>query len=402
MNQFIAVARKEFLLILPRPALWIQLILLPAVLVILISFAFQNVLGSPKRLPLPIVDLDNSTESRFLVDTLSGTGYLDVHREVPMNPAFTESDAIARFDRGRRPAVLVIPRGYKDAILNGGGTELRLFTDPAQPSPAFLVGTAVQAVADQLSFTEAGVRIAVSQSSRDPGLVRADVVDGVSSFVNSPPLQPQISLSSAGRGLPSPFEQTVPAFTMWFSSVISSYLYFIMLAERRDWGAGSRIATIAVPWWPHWLGKAAVAYAVGAFQFIFMMGGARLLFGMELGSIVNLAGVVAVFLLVPISVGIAVAAFTRTVVTADSTFALWANIAPILGGLLVPVFLLPTFLGAVARISPYYWSLRATQEITIRGGSIADVWFELAILLAMATGVLAVSLPRFNYRRTSA
>jgi ABC-2 type transport system permease protein len=399
MNRFAAVVRKEFLLILPRPALWIQLIVLPAVLVVLISFAFQNLLGSPDRLPLLVLDLDDSSESEFLVSTLGGTGYLDVDREVSASSDVTESEAITKFDRGRRPAVLVVPDGYGDALIEGNKTSLLLYTDPGQPSPSFLIQTALQAVADQLSFTEAGVRIAIAQSSRDPSLVRTDVMNGVASFIASPPLQPELSLSKEGRGLPSPFEQTVPAFTMWFSATISSYLYFIMLQERREWGTGSRIATIAMPWWPHVLGKGVVAYAFGVFQFIFMMGAARLLFGMELGSVLNLACVVGVFLLVPICIGIAVASFTRTVAAGDSAFSLWANIAPIVGGLLVPVFLLPALLGAFARVSPYYWSLRATQEVTIRGASIADVWLELAVLVAFAAAILAVSLPRFNYRR---
>lgn len=402
MRQFIAVTRKEFLLILPRPTLWIQLILMPTVLIILISFAFQNVLGSPKRLPLPVVDLDHSAQSSSLVNALASTGYLDLEREALIDSDFTEEKAISRFERGRRPAVLVIPTGYGAEILGGGAVDLKLYTDPAQPSPAFLVQTAVQAVADQLSFTEAGVRIATSQSARDPSAVRADVQAGVSTFLSSPPIRPVVVLSKNGRGLPSPFEQTVPAFTMWFSATIASYLYYIMLVERREWGIGSRIATIAGRSWPHVLGKAAVAYTLGLFQFIFIMGAARLIFGMELGSITNLAGVIAIFLLIPIAVGIAVGAFAKTVVAGDSMFSLWSNIVPIIGGLLVPVFLLPGFLRAIARLSPYYWSLRATQDITIRGGSITDVWLELTVVLVFVGLLLAVGLPRFNYRRSRA
>lgn len=399
MRRFLAVVRKEFLLILPRPALWIQLIVMPAVLVILISFAFQNVLGSPDRLPLLVVDLDDSDQSVALVETLEGTGFLDVRRETSANASFGETDAIARFDRGRRPAVLVVPPEYEEAVLGGRAVEPKLYTDPAQPSPAFLLETAVQAVADQLSFTEAGVRVAVPLSARDPALVRADVANGVASFLTSPPLQPEVVPSNEGRGLPSPFEQTVPAFTMWFSMTITGYLYWIMLAERREWGAGARIATVAGPWWPHVLGKAAVAYAFGVFQFVFMMGAARVLFGMELGSISNLAGVIAVFLLVPIAIGIAVAGYAKTIVAADSIHSLWSNIMPILGGLLVPVFLLPGALAAVARLSPYYWSLRATQEVTVRGGNLADVWMDVTIILVFVIVLLAVGLPRFSYRK---
>jgi len=402
MRQLLAVVRKEFLLITPRPALWIQLIVMPAVLVMLISFAFQNVLGSPERLPLPVVDLDDSEHSAALVATLDGTGYLDIRREVTDDADFGESDAIAKFDRGRRPAVLVIPNGYGHAVANGSSTELILYTDPAQPSAAFLVETAIQAVADQLSLTEAGVRIALSISQRDPAMVRTDVVTGVSAFIGAPPLRPEIITSDEGRGLPSPFEQTVPAFTMWFSAAIGSYIYWIMLVERREWGVGGRILSIAGGWWPHILGKAAVAHGFGLVQFMFMMGAARLLFGMEVGSVANLAVVVAVFLLIPIAVGVAVAAFTQTVVSADSIFGVWTNIMPIIGGLLVPVFLLPGVLEGVARISPYYWSLRATQEVTIRGGTLADVWLELLVIAGFAGALLAIALPRFSYRMRGA
>jgi ABC-2 type transport system permease protein len=398
MRAFAAIVRKELLLIAPRPALWISLIVFPAVLIILISFAFQNVLGSPDRLPLAVVDLDDSDHSGLLVNALESTGYLEIDRDVAPGSDFTESNAIAKFDRGRRPAVLVIPNGYADAVADGGSIELVLYTDPAQPSAAFLIETAIQAVADQLSLTEAGARLAVALSERDPASVRADVANGVSAFIAAPPLRPEIITSEQGRGFPSPFEHTVPAFTMWFSGVIGSYLYWIVLRERRDWGVGGRILSIAGRWWPHVMGKAAVAYMFGVLQFTFMMGAARLLFGMELGSIANLAAVVAVFLPVPIATGVAVAAFARTVVSADSIFGLWTNIMPILGGLLVPVFLLPDVLERIARVSPYYWSLRATQEVTIRGGALADVWLEVLVMAGFAGALLAVALPRFNYR----
>jgi len=399
MSGFLAVMRKEFLIIAPRPPLWIGLLLFPAILVLLISFAFQNLLGSPARLPLPIVDLDGSPASSLLVSALESTDRLDISYKRGSGPTFGEADALDAFQRGRRPAVLVIPDGYGESFAAGRRVDLVLYTDPAQPSPAFLVRVGIQAVVDQLSLTEAGVWLASKYAGGDDARVRTAISEGVSGFVNAPTIRPDLQLSGKGRGLPSPFEQTVPGFTMWYSAILSSYLLFVMIQERRDWGVGARLAASPAPAWTHVVGKALVAYLLGIVQFVIMMGAANLAFGMELGSIPDLAAVIAVFLLIPIAVGIGIAAFASTIVVADGVFGVWSNVGPLLGGLLVPVFLLPRFLREIAKISPYYWSLQAVQEVTVRNGSLREVWSDLAIIAAFVVALLIVGIPRFSYRQ---
>lgn len=397
MRYVLAVVEKELAVALRRPIVYINLLLVPAVLALLASFAFRDILGSSGRLPLLVVDLDGSAASSQLSHALSSIGDLRITRDVRSGGAVTENSAVAGFQHGRRPAVLVIPSGYGAAVASGRHLTFTLYTDPAQPGPAALIQSAIQAELDRVALTATGVRLAEAQRPRDAS-VRAAVEGGIADFLASPPVMVAATPSHEGSGLPSPWEQTVPGFAILFSSSLASRFFTPTDQERRIFGIGNRLYSLHAPRWCHIAGKLLATFLFGAAQFAILLTAAHMLFDMKVGSAPTLAVVVAAYLLIPVSVGVAVTAVFKTRGTAGAFIDAWGTLMPTLGGALIPVFLLPGVLSALAHVTPYYWALQGMQDVMVRGATLADVWLNLLIMIGFAVVVLAVFVPRFSYR----
>jgi ABC-2 type transport system permease protein len=95
--------------------------------------------------------------------------------------------------------------------------------------------------------------------------------------------------------------------------------------------------------------------------------------------------------------GILIAAIARTEnqIGGLSNVLVW--VMGILGGGIVPLFLLESFLGPVPRIVPHYWAIRAYNDLMIRGLGLADVTTESAVLLGFTALFFAIGLWRFEY-----
>jgi ABC-2 type transport system permease protein len=95
--------------------------------------------------------------------------------------------------------------------------------------------------------------------------------------------------------------------------------------------------------------------------------------------------------------GIAIAAIARTEnqISGMSTLLLWGM--GLLGGSLVPLFVLERFLGPIPMIIPHYWANRALDDLLIRGLGMADVSLDLVVLLGFTLLFFVIGLWRFDF-----
>lgn len=72
-----------------------------------------------------------------------------------------------------------------------------------------------------------------------------------------------------------------------------------------------------------------------------------------------------------------------------------------LGGIWVPVELLPPVMKKIALVSPLHWGLDAVHHLILRNGSIKDVWLHIALLLAFGFILWLISILLGRTRRYS-
>jgi len=97
--------------------------------------------------------------------------------------------------------------------------------------------------------------------------------------------------------------------------------------------------------------------------------------------------------------GIAIAAIARTEnqISGLSTLLLWGM--GLLGGSLVPLFILERFLGPIPMIVPHYWANRAFDDLLIRGLGVGNIALDLGALFGFCLLFFVIGLWRFDFER---
>lgn len=115
-----------------RPVCWIGFFVLP----LLLTFMFTNLMevGLPTRIPAAIVDMDHTTMSRDLTQTLNGMQMVHITKA-------TESYTEARRDmqQGEIFGYFLIPRNFEQDLLSGRRPVITFYTNMAYYVPANLL-----------------------------------------------------------------------------------------------------------------------------------------------------------------------------------------------------------------------------------------------------------------------
>jgi ABC-2 type transport system permease protein len=77
-------------------------------------------------------------------------------------------------------------------------------------------------------------------------------------------------------------------------------------------------------------------------------------------------------------------------------------IAAALGGVMVPVYAMPTFMQTISVISPLAWGLNGTLDVFVRGGGVIDVLPEAASLGAFFAACVMLAWVWQRQRRSGA
>ncbi len=130
-----AIAAKDLRLFFRDRVGLLLAFLMPAALVLAFGFMMQKAFGGEDggmaRAELWVVDQDGSAASRAFVDDLRGLAMLEV-RPAPDDAPLSLEGAEASLRKGRAHHVLVLPRGFGDALAAGELPELRMLRDPGR------------------------------------------------------------------------------------------------------------------------------------------------------------------------------------------------------------------------------------------------------------------------------
>jgi ABC-2 type transport system permease protein len=64
---------------------------------------------------------------------------------------------------------------------------------------------------------------------------------------------------------------------------------------------------------------------------------------------------------------------------------------------MVPMFVMPPFMQAIAHVSPIYWGIEAYQDVILRQAAFSVVAVKIGVLLAFAATFSLISILRFRW-----
>lgn len=369
------------------------LFVLPLVFILVMSLALQDLFEARagRGIGVLVIDRADSPQSHDLYDRLASNEAFTVRRAVTV-----PNDAdMRRLLRGSANAFAIdIAADYESRI-----------AELASDSPEPLVR--VTAASDTTKQTElifvAALQGAVERQRAALLMTRIGyLVPEGEEAASERRIAVSYAYAPAGGQAPTAVQQNVPAwlvFALFFVAIPFSNSFI----RERQVGAQRRLRTTNIGAFTQFFGKLAPYFVINQLQVVLMLAAGVYLVPLLGGHALQLNG--DPFALVVLSFALSIAALgyaliiavtAKTTEQASLTAGLGNIVLAVIGGVMVPKFVMPEALQQIAGLSPMSWGVDGFLELFLRGGGSADIWPELAKLAAF--GLVALALARVLYR----
>lgn len=418
--------KKELLLQIRDIGGLVILFVMPLLLLITITVvqkgSFDSLTGA--KIPVLLVDNDQDSISYAIQKELGSIGNFTLVNQINGIPVIEEEAKQAVF-KGDFQLAIVLPANMTsdlnrqvqqnvDRIMSEfsyaeedtvavenlpvAGKEIRLYFDPAT-QPSFK--TAVKSSIDKLVATiETGRIYAKFQEQL------SDEVDDAfeqKAFISFKEIGPE----KEGEEIkPDAGQHNVPAWTLFAIFFIIVPLSINIVKEKSQ-GTMIRLITNPVPYYVFILGKTISYLFISLIQFYLMLAVGVYLFPLmgipafEIDNNFLKLSVLAIFSgLAAIGTGIAVGTIATTQEQSAPFGATFVVILAAIGGVWVPVFIMPKVMQAISKISPMNWALNGFYDVLLRNGSWIDIMPEIILLFLFFGLTIAIAIIYDKKKRT--
>ena len=190
--------------------------------------------------------------------------------------------------------------------------------------------------------------------------------------------------------------QAVPGLAVTYMFFLVGHIGVTMFREH-GWNTWLRLRTSPASGLEVVLGRAVSPMVAAIVHLTILMSIGSLVFGLSVrGSLVALALVGLSLSACLVAYGFALVAALRTVMRLNAVASLTAMLFGAIGGALIPISLVPSWLRPISPLTPTYWAMRGMRSVIVDGGGVVDVLAPVLVLLSMAAVCVAVTGYRFR------
>ena len=449
MKKFLAILKKDTLLMIRDwPGLAI-LFIMPALLLIIITFTQESAIPSKRSgMRIGLADSDSADFGRMLINDLGNSGYFN------FTAYGTPEEARSAVLSGECQIAVIVPDSATEKLydlldIKSENSSVKAVKDPEKLSGViFMYDPAIQKVfkdAVQMPVTsliqltavkvlmtkyteEVNERVIENSSEMTSELSKGDIFSGIpdlpykqgiinkfreelkkkerelnkielpfSPSFNSSLVEVEEMPARSNRPdfRPGVLQNNIPAFTLFAMFFIVIPLAGSIINEKNH-GTFDRIRTMPVAYFQVVSAKVAVFLVLCSLQFIFLLFIGKYIMPLmgeqtTLDLKVNIPALltaIASSSLAAIGFGIMVGAFSKTHGQAATFGSVMVVVLALLGGIFVPVHMLPETLKTVSYISPLRWGTDAFLGVFARYQGIGGILSEIALL----TGFFMISI----------
>jgi ABC-2 type transport system permease protein len=453
LRKFLAIVQKEYLLLLRDIPALATLFVMPAILLIVITLSQESaMLKDNSGMKIILVNSDSSVMGNTIVDDIKKSGSFNV------TIYSSEEEARAAVIKGYFQLAVIIPDSateklvslvkvnnqkksgiqdkiagisfvfdpavqsmYKEAVSGPLEQLIRLsalkilmeeYKDIVKNNNERQVSELETAFASQEfrnKIPDFPYRDELIRKFRDEILSRmkqrqeTKLPDNPLFFTEILKINEEVAVDKSSKFKPNPLQNNVPAFTLFAMFFIVIPLAGSILSEKNQ-GVYDRVRTLPVSYLWIISAKIWVFLSVCICQFIVLM-----CIGIYLMPVLSdlppldLNVSYPALILALLASGLAATGFGIIVGTVAETHGQAATfgsvmvvILAMLGGIFVPVHMLPDSLKSISWISPLRWGTDAFLGVFARSGGISGIWTELFLLIGFFSISLAVSVRLFN------
>jgi ABC-2 type transport system permease protein len=198
--------------------------------------------------------------------------------------------------------------------------------------------------------------------------------------------------------IPNSVQHNVPAWALFAIFFIVVPLS-INLVKEKSQGTSVRVRVSPTPYYIHILGKTFTYLIICVIQFLLMVAVGIWIFPLMDLPQFDVSGKMFHLLIVTLFAGLAAIGFGILIGTVSNTQeqsapfgATSVVVLAAIGGIWVPVFLMPEFMQKIAQFSPMNWGLNAYYDIILRNSGIGEIAKELIFLFLFYIAMVTVSL----------
>lgn len=360
------------------------LFIMPMVFIIVMSMALKDVYTpATKSLAYAVVNQDQGKTADKLIERWTQ----EAGAAQPL-PEQWQDEVRA----GRLKYVLLVEAGFSkvmDDLASHGDAKARLLTEPGLDNGVFATNRMrLLAIAAQLRVEGLLAKL--------PRQLNTSALTG-----DAPVAAERMSVGPR----PTAVQQNVPAwlvFGMFF--VVASIAG--LFVEERACGALARLRSLGVKPWLLIVSKIVPYLAVNGVQAALMLAVGVWLMPQIGGEGLSLQGIDwGALLLMLLAISLAAVSLALTVACLVSTHAQAATLGPILnvlmaalGGVMVPLFVMPPVMQKIAAYSPMNWGLEGLLDVLLRNGDVASVLSQVGRLAGFSTLMLMIAFLLFRRR----
>ncbi len=426
MHKFLAIFKKEILLLIRDKSGLAILFLMPMTLVFIMTLIQDSTFKTLNEAGIPVILVDNDHDSLSVavIEGLSHTSACSLTTHLNGKPATIEN-AEKAVAEGKFMIGIVIPEGATKAIksnvrslveraladssvsqaefpeLKQDSVLITIFVDPV--TKRSFVNATVSALREFISQIKSRIIFATFSEEIEqviPGKNKSTPAD-----IEIVAYKEEYASRDKNFILPNSVQHNVPAWTIFGMFFIVVPLAGSLLKEKTE-GTSFRIKSLPGSYITIISGKISVYVVVCMIQFMLMIGVGLFLLPMLGLPVLQLGhshiGIVSIAL----STAIAAAGFgvmIGTFATTDHQSAISGSLSIVLlsaiGGIWVPPYVMPEMMQRLSAISPLNWGLNAFYELFLRGAGIAEVWPQALKLLLFFVLTIVVAQLYNNLKR---
>ncbi len=374
MKRLLTIMRKEVRHILRDPLTLLLILALPASLLILLGY---GITGTSTGVTMGIVDFDKSDSSRAYVERFTASNDFKLTHDLQ-----NEEDMVRKIETDKMDIGIIIPESFERELLTNGSANVMILLDgsgnPTDVSTAELKLTAISEMANQ-----------------DLILKKVDVSGQARTL--------QMPINTTVKTLYNPNGNArlymIPGLIPIILQVQAILLAALSIVREREQGTMEQLIVTPIRSWELMLGKIIPYLVVCMLNLLLMIWMGDFLFGVSVrGSVGELVGLSAIFILGSLGMGVLISNISKTQMQAVY-ISVFVVIIPaiILSGLMFSRESMPDFTYWYSELLPVTQYLEITRGIIVRGVDAATLLFTSTLpMVIMSVGYFIASVFAFR------
>jgi ABC-2 type transport system permease protein len=369
MRRILFIVQKEFRQILRVRAYFILIFAAPFIQLLVMGSAITV---EVKNVPITLLDHDRSPASRDLLNAFLASGSFRL-----VGLAASENQVIRLLDRGKVKVAVIIPPHFERDLRNGRAPQLQVLIDGVDGNSAGVSLGYVQGLVAQVERRWAAAPARMEAAARR--------IEAVPSLWYNPELDSKLNF--------------VPGLIAILLIMVTTFLTATNIVREKEMGTFEQLMVTPVSGIQLIIGKI-IPFTILAFlQFTVGMLASGLVFGIWVkGSLLLLYGMMAIFCLSTLGLGIFISTVANT--QQQAMFITWffSIFAILLSGFFVPIENTPPFVRVLTYINPMRYFITVMRAVYLKGTELRFLWKEATAMGVIGAIALVSAAARFHKR----